>query len=131
MIVIKDIEELRKLRLEIQKELQIDLILQSLTSSYSQFIINFYINKLYCTIPKLVNMLVTTKRTLKSSMGTVLAVEQTSFKRKFTKKRKAKSAKKQKKDNRPKKKFLRRSKQRKNIFTVMLKATGGETIQNT
>ena len=35
MTVIKDIEELGKLRLDMQKELQIDLILQSLTSSYS------------------------------------------------------------------------------------------------
>ena len=83
MIVIKDIEELRKLRLEIQKELQIDLILQSLTSLYSQFIMNFHINKLHCTIFKLINMLVTMKDTLKSSRGTVLAVERTSsFKRK-------------------------------------------------
>ena len=35
MIVIKDIEELEKLELNMQKELQMDLILQSLTSSYS------------------------------------------------------------------------------------------------
>ena len=38
MTVIKDIEELEKLGLEMQKELQMDLILQSLTSSYSQFL---------------------------------------------------------------------------------------------
>ena len=41
MIVIKDLKELEKLRLDMQRELQIDLILQSLTSLYSQFIINF------------------------------------------------------------------------------------------
>ena len=56
MTVIKDIEELRKLGLEMQKELQIDLIFQSLTSLYSKFIINFYVNKLDCTIPELVNI---------------------------------------------------------------------------
>ena len=65
MTVIKDIEELEKLGLEIQKELQMDLIFQSLTSSYSQFIVNFHMNKLDCTILKLVNMLVTMEGILK------------------------------------------------------------------
>ena len=59
-----------------------NLILQSLTSSYSQFIINFYVNKLDCTISELVNMLATIEEILKSLRDTVLAVEQTSFKRK-------------------------------------------------
>ena len=78
MIVIKNIEDLEKLRLDMQKELQMDLIFQSLTSSYSQFIVIFYMNKLDCTIPELINMLVITEGVLKSSRGTVLAVEQTS-----------------------------------------------------
>ena len=82
MIVIKDNEELRKLGLDMQKELPMDLILQSLTSSYSQFIINFFMNKLDCTIPKLVNMLVTMEGILKSSRSTIFVVEQTSSKRK-------------------------------------------------
>ena len=94
MIVIKDIEELEKLKLEIQKKLQMDLILQCLISSYSQFIINFYMNKHDCTISELVNMLVITEETLKSSRGTVLNVERTSSKRKSTEKKKIKSAKK-------------------------------------
>ena len=64
MIVIKDIEELGKLKLSMQKKLQMDLILQSHTSSYSQFIIYFYMNNLDCTIPKLINMLVTIKKIL-------------------------------------------------------------------
>ena len=102
--VIKDIEELRKLGLEIQKELQMDLILQSLTSSYSQFIINFYMNKFDCIIFELVNMLVTTEGILKSSRGIDLTVEWTSsFKRKFTGRKKVKSAKKQKKESKLKK----------------------------
>ena len=90
MIVIKVIDELEKLRLDMQKELQMDLIFQSLTDSYSQFIINFYINKFDCTIPKLVN----TEGNLKSSKDTILAVEQTSSKRKSSWKKKIKSAKK-------------------------------------
>ena len=80
-----------------------DLILQSMTSSYSQFIVNFYMNKLECTIFEFVNMLVTTEGTLKGSRGTILTVEQTSSsKRKFTGRKKVKSAKKQKKESKQK-----------------------------
>ena len=50
-------------------------------------------NKLDCTIPELVNMLVTMEETLKSSRDTILTVERTSSKRKFFEKKK-KSAKK-------------------------------------
>ena len=73
--MIKAIEELEKLGLDMQKILQIDLIFQSLTSSYSQFIMNFHMSKLDCTIPELVNMLVTMEGTLKSSKGTILTVK--------------------------------------------------------
>ena len=92
------------------------LIFQSLTSSYSQFIVNFHMNKLDCTIPKLVNMLVTTEGTLKSSRGTVLAMKQTSSKRMFTEKKKARSTKKQKKENRPKKKVSSKAEVKKKYF---------------
>ena len=72
-----------------------DLILQSLTSLYSQFIMNFHLNKFDCTIFELINMLVTMEGTLKSSKSTVLAVEWTFFfKRKSTGKKKVKSMKK-------------------------------------
>ena len=112
MTVIKDIEELEKLGLNMQKELQMNLILQSLTSSYSQFNANFYINKLDYTISKLVNMFVTTEKILKNSRGTVLAVERSSsFKRKShwkKKKKKNKPTKKQKKDSKPKKDVLKK-----------------------
>ena len=72
----------------------------------------------------LVNMLVTTEETLKSSRSIVLAVEQTSsIKRKSDWKKKIKSAKKEKKETGQRRKFLKRSKQRKNVSIVMLKAT--------
>ena len=116
MIMIKDIEELEKLGLNMQKKLQIHLILQSLTSSYNQFIINFYINKLNCTILKLVNISVTTKGTLKSSRDTVLIVEQTFSKRKSTGKKKVKSTKKQKKEKRPKKEVPNKIEVKKKYF---------------
>ena len=131
MIVIKNIEELRKLRLDMQKKLQMDLIFQSLTSSYSQFIMNFHMNKLDCTIFKLINMLVTTEGTLKSSRGTILTMEWTSFfKRKSTRRKKVKSMKKQKKENKPKKDGPKAIEARKSISTVMLKATGGGIVLN-
>ena len=76
MMMVKDNEELGKLELDMQKKLQIDLIFQSITSSYSQFVVNFHINKLECIVPELVNILVTTEGTLKISRGTVLTVEQ-------------------------------------------------------
>ena len=60
-------------------------------------------NKLDCTIPELVNMLVTMEGTLKSSKGTVPTVEQTSSKKKSTWKKKNKSIKKQKNESKPKK----------------------------
>ena len=104
MTMIKDIEKLKKLELNMQKKLQINLILQSLISSYNQFIINFYMNKLECTIPKLVNMLVTIEKILKSSRGIILTVEWIfSSKRKSGWKKKSKPMKKQKKDSKPKK----------------------------
>ena len=73
--MIKDLEELEKLELNIPKELQVDLNLQSFTSLCSQFIINFYMNKLDYTISKLVNILVTIEKILKSSRGNILTME--------------------------------------------------------
>ena len=82
LTMIKDLEELEKLDLTIQKKLQVDLILQFLTSSYGQFIINYHMNKLDCALLKLVNMLVTTEKTLKSSRSSIFIVEQAhSFKK--------------------------------------------------
>ena len=66
-------------------------------------------NKFDCTIPELVNMLVTMEETLKSSRKTVLAVEQTSSKRKSSWKKKTKSTKKQKKESKPKKDVLKKA----------------------
>ena len=87
-------------------------------------------NKLDCTISKLINMLVTTDRILKSSRSTVLAVEWTSSKIKSIGKKKAKFAKKQKKKNKPKKEVSSKAEEKKNISIVMLKATEGGIVQN-
>nr|XP_029121228.1 uncharacterized protein LOC114914360 [Elaeis guineensis] len=103
LIMIKDLEELEKLDISIDKELQIDLILQSLIDSYGQFIVNFYMNKIQCTLTKLMNMLIIIEGTLKSSRGSVLSVERISFKKKSTRKNK-KSEKKKKVEGKMKEK---------------------------
>ena len=73
-------------------------------------------NKLDCTISELVNMLITTKETLKSSRDIIFTVEQTSFKRKTTKKKKTKSAKKQKKESKPKKDIFKKIEEKEKCF---------------
>ena len=76
MTMIKDLEGLKKLELNMQRELKVDLILQFLISLFGQFIVNYHMNKLDCNLSKLINMLVTTEGTLKSSRGSVLAIKQ-------------------------------------------------------
>ena len=102
MTMIKDLEEFEKLELTMQKELKVDLILQSLTSSYGQFIISYHMNKLDCNLSELVNKLVTAEGILKSSRGSILTVERASSKRRSQEKQKNKLTKKQKKENKPK-----------------------------
>ena len=76
MTMIKDLEELKKLGLNMQRELKVDLILQFLISLFRKFIVNYHMNKLDCNLSELVNMLVTAEGTLKSLKNSVLAVEQ-------------------------------------------------------
>ena len=73
-------------------------------------------NKLDCTISELINMVVTIKRTLKSSKSTIFAMERTSSKKKFIKKKKVKSAKKQKKECRSKKKVSKKAEAKEKYF---------------
>nr|XP_010912099.1 uncharacterized protein LOC105038108 [Elaeis guineensis] len=81
---------------------QIDVILQSLSDAYGQFIMNFHMHKMQYTLAELINMLVTAELSMKDSKGSVLTMERTSSKRKSFEKKK-KSAKKQKVDGKKKK----------------------------
>ena len=94
LTMIKDIEELQKLRMNMDKKLWVDLILQSLPDSYGQFIMNYHMNKIYATLLELLNMLMTAEGISKSLRGTILAVKRASSKRKSSFKKKKKSAKK-------------------------------------
>ena len=75
LIMIKDLEELEKLRVKLDLDLQNDIILQSLTNTYGQFIMNYHMHKLQNTLTELMNMLVTAKFSMKDSKGSVLFME--------------------------------------------------------
>ena len=103
LTMIKDMEELEKLGVKLDLDLQNDIILQSLTDAYGQFIMNYHMHKLQNSLAELMNMLVTAELSMKGSKGSVLAMERTSSKRKsYGKKRK--SVKKQKVEGSKKKK---------------------------
>ncbi|KAF1868185.1 hypothetical protein Lal_00018703 [Lupinus albus] len=52
------IEQLEKLECKIGNELSQDLILQPLPESFSQFIVNFNMNKMNCDLHEMLNMLI-------------------------------------------------------------------------
>ena len=66
------IEKLDQLGFVMDHELSIELILQSLPQSFSQFIMNYHMNKLDSTLSKLFNMLKTAERALKKEKDLVL-----------------------------------------------------------
>lgn len=69
--MVKNLYELEKL---ILTRNWYDLIMRSLSNSYEQFIVNYYMNKIDYSRIKLLNILVTSQGTYKSSRGTVLAI---------------------------------------------------------
>ena len=44
LMMIKDLEELEKLKVKLDQDLQNDIILQSLTDVYGQFIMNYHMH---------------------------------------------------------------------------------------
>nr|XP_033514994.1 uncharacterized protein LOC117279552 [Nicotiana tomentosiformis] len=77
------IEELEKLGCKLGKELSQDLILQSLSESFSQFVINFNMHKMDCDLHEMLNMLIDYKNQLASEKkkGTVMLVRNSSTKK--------------------------------------------------
>jgi|UPI0001D44D62 hypothetical protein len=59
------IKKLNQLGFVMDHELNVDLVLQSLPQKFSQFIMNYHINKLDSTLPELFNILNIAKRALK------------------------------------------------------------------
>ena len=63
--IIEWIKKLTSLGMVPKDGLYVDLVLQSLLDLFSQFIINFNMNKLELTLPRLLNMLKEAKSTIK------------------------------------------------------------------
>ncbi|GFP91121.1 retrovirus-related pol polyprotein from transposon tnt 1-94 [Phtheirospermum japonicum] len=82
------IEKLVNLDVVLPSELQVDLILLSLPSSYEQFIVNFNMNKLDPTLDVMLNMLVSYEATIKKEKS-VLLTAPSGKKSSFSKKRKS------------------------------------------
>ena len=56
-------------------ELNQDLILQSLPESYSQFVLNYHMNKLNTSLPELLNMLKTAESHIKKEKAPLLLID--------------------------------------------------------
>ena len=56
-------------------ELSQDLILQSLPESFSQFVVNYHMNKLNSSLPELLNMLKTAESHIKKDKAPLLLVD--------------------------------------------------------
>ncbi|KAL9451423.1 hypothetical protein AB3S75_013062 [Citrus x aurantiifolia] len=96
------IEQLEALNFSMDGELAIDLILQSLPDSFSQFIMNFNMNKMECSLAELLKMLNTAETCIKKPKD-VIAIEGPSTKKGKKKKfqPKAKGGIKKGKANKP------------------------------
>ncbi|XP_017982337.1 PREDICTED: uncharacterized protein LOC108663255 [Theobroma cacao] len=86
------IERLGQLGLAMDHELRIYLVLQSLPDSSGQFVLNFHMNRLEATLPKLLNMVDTVERSIRKDKGSLLLV---SSSKAHTKQQKKKAQKKE------------------------------------
>ena len=68
------IEKLGSLGFAMDHELSIDLVLQSLPDSYAQFVLNFQMNKIDCTLPELINMHKTVEPSIKKEQKSIMVV---------------------------------------------------------
>ena len=75
--MIEWIKKLATLRFMMDHDLCVDLILQSLPKSYSQFVMNYNMNKIEGTLENLLNMLKRTESTMKKDKGHVILVGRT------------------------------------------------------
>ncbi|KAM7510984.1 hypothetical protein LguiB_009859 [Lonicera macranthoides] len=101
------IEKLGQLGFVMDHELSMDLVLQSLPDSYSQFIMNFNMNKIQCSLPELLNMLKTAEPNIKTN-GQILAIDTS----KGTKRKSKKTFKKVSKKAKTNEKALKASKEK-------------------
>ena len=74
-MVIDLITRLGQLDFVMDGELNQDLILQSLPESFSQFVVNYHMNKLNTFLPELLNMLKTAESHIKKDKAPLLLVD--------------------------------------------------------
>jgi len=84
------IEQLEKLGCTLRRELSQDLILQSFSDSFSQFIVNFNMNKISCDLHEMLNLLIDYENQIASEKkkGIVMVVGKNSKKKGKVPKRK-------------------------------------------
>ncbi|XP_017978264.1 PREDICTED: uncharacterized protein LOC108662419 [Theobroma cacao] len=68
------IERLGQLGSAMDHKLSIDLVLQSLLNSFSQFVLNFHMNRLEAMLFELLNMLDMAERSIRKDKGSLLFV---------------------------------------------------------
>ena len=76
LMVIDLITRLSQLGFVMGEELNQDLILQSLSESFSQFVLNYHMNKLNTSLPELLNMLKIAESHLKKNKAPLLLVDE-------------------------------------------------------
>ena len=79
--IIDLITRLGQLEFVMDEELSQDLILQSLSESFTQFILNCHISKLNTSLPEVLNMLKTAEGHTKKEKTPILLVDKTSKKK--------------------------------------------------
>jgi len=122
--MIEWIERLEGLGFPLDKELSTDLILQSHPDSYSQFIVNFTMNKIEVSLAEMLNMLKTTEGNLKKEKPTVLMVGKSNKKRRAVQAFKKGNAKKQSKQKQ--KKDISKGEEKGECFHCKKRGTGKE-----
>ncbi|KAJ7957425.1 Zf-CCHC domain-containing protein [Quillaja saponaria] len=94
--MIGHIEQLNEIGFNLDTELCTYLILQSLSDTYLQFVMNFHMNKLEASLPELVNMLKTAKPFIENDKNHIMYVVSSSKSKKgesFSKKKDSKKKK--------------------------------------
>ncbi|XP_021665213.2 uncharacterized protein LOC110653749 [Hevea brasiliensis] len=119
------IKKLDQLGFVMDHKLSIDLVLQSLPPSLSQFIMNFNMNQLQATLPRLLGMLTTIEKEPKKDKSSVLMVQSSKPKSKWAKKKNYKKKGASFKALKPTS-ALKRTKVP--AIIVAKKATGGGTV---
>ena len=73
-----NIEQLKKLDVGMDADLQIDLILQSLLNSFLLFVMNFNMSRMTVPLHELLNMLTTAEGSIKKTKGSAFVIHEAS-----------------------------------------------------